>query len=373
MIRLFIISSLVTFKVATAHADCQEIRLDLPGGSLANVPVMDQDGSGLCYTYSGSQMIDAYRFSHGDTQTSHLTSPFISALRYKAEDVSSPGYKGDSVNLMIDAGQIDELVSSVAQHGSCSRTVLSSDWVDSSHIDHTEISEISSQVDRLRESLLSGQTPDSDRLYTLACALQQDFFVDLKSDLQSLTEVVSKIPEGLVKKGFPLADQNGLYVLDKLLSKKCESDSVKLPADLKVSMVKCKNYTDVKDVLSSYKKMVSENLTNNTSQPIGLTYNPAFLTSKRQARRSCLSKSRLSRFSDGTANPADGQIQCNDVGHASLIVGQRQNKKGVCQLLIRNSFGVSCNPYTAWDCENGQIWVDEDVVLRNTESLSTIK
>lgn len=51
--------------------------------------------------------------------------------------------------------------------------------------------------------------------------------------------------------------------------------------------------------------------------------------------------------------------------HYSSIVGRRLSSNNTCQYLIRNSWGTNCNlypePYNR-QCEEGNIWVDEDIL-----------
>ena len=49
--------------------------------------------------------------------------------------------------------------------------------------------------------------------------------------------------------------------------------------------------------------------------------------------------------------------------HAALIIGRRKTFFGRCQYLIRNSWGTRCDLYSFdWDCEKGNIWVDEETL-----------
>jgi hypothetical protein len=60
-------------------------------------------------------------------------------------------------------------------------------------------------------------------------------------------------------------------------------------------------------------------------------------------------------------------------GHASLIIGRRRVGKS-CQLLVRNSWGTSCNAYSNdFECENGNIWVDENILKKNLMDVTYIK
>lgn len=59
------------------------------------------------------------------------------------------------------------------------------------------------------------------------------------------------------------------------------------------------------------------------------------------------------------------------MGHAGVIVGRRvlRHQAGkVCQYLIRDTFGKRC-PDPREDCENGQVWVDEDALFYNTRDI----
>ena len=48
-------------------------------------------------------------------------------------------------------------------------------------------------------------------------------------------------------------------------------------------------------------------------------------------------------------------------GHASTIVGRRWNeKKGMCEYLLRNSWGKDCSGYDAnYECVDGHVWIGE--------------
>ncbi|MBC7712160.1 MAG: hypothetical protein H7177_02410 [Rhizobacter sp.] len=58
----------------------------------------------------------------------------------------------------------------------------------------------------------------------------------------------------------------------------------------------------------------------------------------------------------------------NEIGnHYSVIVGRRKSASS-CQYLIRNSWGPDCSIYPApfnTQCEQGNIWVDENVLLKS--------
>jgi hypothetical protein len=53
--------------------------------------------------------------------------------------------------------------------------------------------------------------------------------------------------------------------------------------------------------------------------------------------------------------------------HASVVVGRRPGRTGACEYLVRNTYGLSCNGYP-WDCVDGQIWIPESELFKNTLS-----
>lgn len=87
----------------------------------------------------------------------------------------------------------------------------------------------------------------------------------------------------------------------------------------------------------------------NAKNPISLNYDAAFLMHKHE----------------GVAN------------HYSVIVGRRLDEKSnSCQYLIRNSWGKGCSIYPGVykaQCEEGNIWVDEDVLGKAILGIKFIK
>jgi hypothetical protein len=82
-----VLSFLVVFPVYGDHnlkENCRDFRLDREGAAMAQIPVWNQENERICFAYSASDLIDAYRFSHpspmGDQKQSHLTSAFILGL-----------------------------------------------------------------------------------------------------------------------------------------------------------------------------------------------------------------------------------------------------------------------------------------------------
>jgi hypothetical protein len=84
-----------------AFAECADVRLD--NTILKKVPMMDQDGASLCWSYTAATLIDAWRFSHGDKDTTKFTSPI--ALWVQGSSFRSGngnGYTEDALNTARD-------------------------------------------------------------------------------------------------------------------------------------------------------------------------------------------------------------------------------------------------------------------------------
>jgi hypothetical protein len=63
-----------------------------------------------------------------------------------------------------------------------------------------------------------------------------------------------------------------------------------------------------------------------------------------------------------------GEMKDGCTLHTGIMVGRRRNATGGCDVLIRNSWGASCSGYD-WNCERGQVWVDEDRLLDNMAAM----
>ncbi len=91
------------------------MRLDQPGGPLEPIPVLDQDNVNLCYAFVASQLVDAYRFSHGDSNDQHLTSPLAAAVFASADDPEMTD---------IDYGLVTETIEAIRRYGSYNYNVV---------------------------------------------------------------------------------------------------------------------------------------------------------------------------------------------------------------------------------------------------------
>lgn len=87
-----------------------------PDSCFRKIPVYDQAETGICYAYAASQMVDCYRFSHGDPSTD-LTNPVYAATISKTYN---PRSRINSESLY--GGFSENVIEVLKSHGSCSQS-----------------------------------------------------------------------------------------------------------------------------------------------------------------------------------------------------------------------------------------------------------
>ena len=286
--------------------DCSDMRLDKNGGPLEKIPIMDQGGTNLCYAYSAAQMIDAYRFSHGDNNYKHLTSPLGVAITYKSNDENSND---------LDFGRHTGAINQTIRAGSCSLKSLPIEYRD---------------------------LPIEEMLYMITTELENfenENAKDLYCDLKYYGIKIDSI------KGLKEIANNKKFYLE-LFKKTCETRRIDIPR----ATMKAHQLPSISKRESVLTSLLLNRLNRTNPQPVGIMYCTNIRTNKKT-------------FGISNSNIVDKE-KCGDL-HASIVIGKRINKKnGKCEFLVRDSFGTSCHPYD-WPCENGQFWVEASALTRN--------
>jgi hypothetical protein len=321
--------------------DCgsgEEIRLDKPGkwgvelpgvppeqwrGSMQDIPVMDQGDVGICYSYSGSEMIDAYRFSHkpprGDMNLSHRTSPTESAVEYK--------YGANP-----DGGQICGLVDSVKMHKSCDAKDIEGEFL----LNDKTGEQAHKEMAQLAASMSLDDTSDPNGFYYREgasgfCPVNSDIGFDNVLDLNRGTrDIVSKL-----QNAFSLATEN------------CR----RIPLS---SSLTC----NFKRPLSNAPERLRSNLNvamdqPSPVQPVGMII--------------------CADVIEKGSHAPDKNVSCGY--HAVVVIGRRKNPTtGKCDFLVRNSWGTSCNGVSPeWQCDGGNIWMDSTALTTHADSTETLE
>lgn len=100
---------------SAAISDCENVDLNKDKDSpFRKIPIYDQDGVGLCNSYATAQVIDYYRFSHGD-KSYDLTNPVYAAWVTYYQDPTY--FKKDSLN---KGGLQKSVADALRKNGVCS-------------------------------------------------------------------------------------------------------------------------------------------------------------------------------------------------------------------------------------------------------------
>ncbi|MGZ3687514.1 MAG: hypothetical protein ACXWP5_08330 [Bdellovibrionota bacterium] len=320
----------------SAAETCPNIRLDQGSGSMAQVAAFNQGHEEICAVYASAGAIDAYRFSHGDTEFSHLTSPLALLLGTKLEE----GQTGFS--LMNGGGGLRESLAFVAKYGSCSHAHFPNPDVPRNFAN--QIDPLISVFQNYRSYAFAGGSV-SDQLgdFFLGKSTERILkrsILEIQKALRSAQFSPDMIPSAELLEDF-LNEEYHQAFLRHILQYACLDDLVQMPpglgdSDHAVTLVKWRfppKLSELTDLLQAP-----------NAQPVVIHYS-AYVLEKGKSYRPAI---------DGTNN------------HASLVIGSRQSSSGQCQLLVRNSWGTTCRWYSSdWECDGrGDVWVDADFLLQ---------
>ena len=302
---------------------CSTVRLDLQGGPVESIPIINQGSLNVCRFVTATDLISAALFYQG-SKTKHLS--WVSTY---ADAASGDGYQ--NVRKMMDRARAN---------GVCTTDAI---------------------VGALRSSATTCRE---------VAEVKNTFGLTLTSNSQQTCE---PLPPDDHRGGMELTRTNHLlaYALGaKAPSYRAVSEAVTFAC--KSDRIDASKISDVRYVFGhqlpvaarslAFRQHIDEVLTEPKPMPIGIAY-CADVLFKRDATG---------------VDPVDGKHSitiCTDSGgHVSSIVGRRA-RGSQCQYLVRNSWGRSCNKGydTANPCEEGKIWVDSADLIRNTIYTFSIK
>lgn len=340
--KIFLLTVGVLFFCLEAVA-AEEIRLDL-SPSMQPIPVMDQGSEGTCYAHAGVQLIDAYRFSHGDTDTEHLSSPIHLAVASLTESVKMQReLKGSWSETSVASGHyLWKILHDARSAGSCDDFALRSFFLTGKG---------KSIEEGIRKALeLNLRSTDwFSRAMTYArhrTSTEEKTLCDLYKAFPS--QRLELMPSLAAVERALNAPYDGFAGMNEIVKGVCETKTKPLNDLLPPPTILARS--EENDATNSFIRATKAVLQSPKPQPVGISYCADVLT---------------------TANfqglHADGseKKQCNM--HASVVVGYRESH-GRDFFLVRNSWGGNCSRY-AWECEKGQIWVPAKELMSNTSSL----
>jgi hypothetical protein len=343
-----LLTAATNFAYAT---NCNDVRLDGAGTAFNDIPVYNQLDSlnvdaNLCYAIASSQLIDEFRFRNGDP-LKQLSSPISLAIGYKS-------YSQDKSNLNYRIEPIDfsQLSTSLIGGGFIEETLQSANAVNI--CDQRFVENVVGLVNQNKTNALS--------------KFVSDIFI-------------SKNAQGAQSLKFPSFNKiDYLRTLVSEFEKQCLGNSFNLP-QINFESLSPGNYLD------DLQKLVKDQLDSSLGEAEKLNLRQAFAKKYRKEDVVKAFQNKIDSLLNrkipvgvGYFMKALKMIGPNDSysSHASVITGQRTNpQSGVCELLVRNSYGSDCKDRRGDDrygrsCENGSIWVPADELLSDTFKISWI-
>ncbi len=303
-------------------APTEVVRLDSIGGTTEKLPVFDQESEGICYACQASTLIDAWRFSHGDVETQHITSPWILAL-----DVVRAGYKTfDNSGLKMSPQALEQLRE---QQNSKNKVDLDPPKVESDPDKlYTDIWTRSSEVD-CAEAYRKYGSCNASRAWAQMRVDQWGLDRRQASKWKQEDEAIGNRR---------LPPRNYFQVISRFYVKSDEylitMDHYFLGADPK------------------------------TTQPLALTYCGNLLEEGKDYQ------GLVSRGITFFWMYIQAKANCGP--HAGVLIGRRK-VGSKSQFLIHNSWGRFPNISSDWENDLGKIWVDGEALSKNTFSLDWLE
>lgn len=306
---------------------------------MATIPVMDQDSKNICYACTASQMVDSWRFSHGDKDVNHLTSPIAAAVFYASQ-------RTDFEVEDIDGGWQSETVNSIIKNGSCDYKSIYNKFGQNGLNEY--FGTLKKQFDDFQR-LAIRQTPSPSKRKAMAeavkCAIES---ANKRAPAPQIEEIIRA-----------LSQPKYLGYLEELFAPICQKRGKRLSGVPKAKVLWAMHLTPAARA-RKLQDQITDVLGSENPQPIGMDFCEDVLFDKKVV---------------GIDHAGQLDWKTCSAQHAALIIGQRQTPSGRCEFLVRNSHGQSCNPYKDWDCDKqtGQIWVESEVLIRNIYGLSWLE
>lgn len=316
-------------NIFTDDSPCTEVRLDLYGCT-QHVKMVDQGSTDLCSGYAATSQIDAFRFSHGVTNYDLQTSPLALS--------SYTHYLIENNNKYVALETVLKFAS--AKSYFCPSQALRDLY---GHEGLQKYLEKLEEEYRMFKLLKSNKR--SSMSYEITNPLLLDLNISSKDVLGALK--AKNLREYKARLFFAACKKHPDY------SSSVSKYYVQEPGYSK--------YKTKRDRFLGHASFISNYLRNNTSQPVGIEYCAAVIL-------------------DSKATP-DPKIKKECGNHAGLIVG-REMRNGKCQLLIRDTYGSSCDKYLNLglmpqkmqkNCQDGRWWIDRDALLRNMTYASSLE
>lgn len=286
-------------------AQCESVDLN-KNTVLKDIPITDQDGSGLCYAYSSAQLIEFQLRYEG------YKGPLPSPLGMSLVPGTNPGLLWDSEKEDIHGGFEEEIIESVKANGFMGRECI----------------ELAVKETISRSGLTSSEL----------AAILHHFFKDSHFwtiDSEVIGASIKKVAESPSKKVCSLASNELLDILKLGNSVTSILKEILAPCYKTFHKVKLPEFR-LKDT-GADKEIIGElNMTLNSRKPAAISVCSQIFNKKAK-------QTKLLGLSPPFKRGANGNLLENSCSpHAVLAVGKKMIN-GECNYLIRNSWGAQWN------------------------------
>ncbi len=333
----------------TSDKDCSEKRLDRVPEMCSKIPVQDQDGTGLCSAYTTTQLVDCWRAAN-DQPVTDFTSPIPLGVQYAAK-AGKDQINGNPVFDMIDyARNLD----------SCSYSVVRDEFNSKKSADF-----IYELVKNFQNAKTNPSSKDASADSIMKCVLGSG-----TNKTFSIEQIKNYMDE-----------KHWVNFTSKIMDDLCKGHKKPLAFLPTAVKLKSNEIGDHFKSMNTFRSLINGRLDKKNAQPVGISYCRTVLKDK---------------DAEGVSlRGALNKDTCKGEVHASVIMGRRLLKykdgdktQTICQYLVRDSYGSSCNGYAEHEaeaipstpggekpkiCERGQVWVDENALLRNTAEVFHLK
>lgn len=295
--------------------------------------IRDQDGIGWCYAYTAADLL------------SHKTGKLISAVDIaNSFNNDNPLYNFLTDNILAEkeseqeGGHVNEAIKSALDKGLClEKDIRSSDF---GFQNYKEFLEALQDIEKLKEDYddstdvlmeqytygMVGYSYNSKAISDKKRKLEREFLGDcsrLNGEWRNIFRDLSS--SDIVK---ILRKSNPTDVFNQMVNASCEK---------RLENLKFKIHNSNSWNVDKHVNIINEQL--DKGNIVAISYKSTLLNDHR------------------------GELDGN---HASSVVARKYDEKaGVCQFLIRNSWGDGCQTYDKkYECESGNIWVPEEDLTR---------
>lgn len=406
-----VILFILTLAVSTLHPlvanatseQCDTIRLDQENGSMKDIPIVDQGDVSNCYAYVAAQVMDAWKqqqkksgikFGLDSGQTSATFSALEYTVRKKLNDIdpcerlefSLNRENGKAVDAMIlnpplpfEFGNACEVFNLIKEKGGCPDSSVE-DYIRPlrEKFYKAEWQERLAESPSLRAKEVSGESSSLKEYIfsklTTSRASSDLAFLKSANNPEHWVRHCTKREIDAANCADPAQNQSKSFIDPKLIetSQKLARDSIKdflheietnaCPKRAGVLLSKtagCGPACNFDRLTQEKKKQMAVAVEKELSMPNALP--PSFEICQQAIKRD--------------ASP--GQSCTESDLHDILLVGQERNQKtGKCQYILRSSWGRECSDLICHSAEcfcdpqSGQIFVDRDIVIKNSASVT---